>query len=140
LIAFRQFQVRDDPLDTSPLQSGLYYHDGRAKPYLQGFRFPFVAFPRGHGIYVWGRTPTSERERVLVQQRTASRWKTLALVTSNGYGIFQRTFASGRKGYVRARVAGTTDVSLPFSLAAVPDQMFTPFGGIPLEPGKTKKS
>jgi hypothetical protein len=133
------FQVRDEPLDSSPLQSGLYYGDGSPKPYLQGFRFPLVAFPRGHGVYVWGRIPTSKRGRVVVQQRSTSRWKTLAVLRSDRAGIFRRTFATVQRGYVRARLAGTSDLSLPFSLRAVPDHIYTPFGGIPLEPPKKKK-
>ena len=132
------FQVLDEPLDSSPLQSGLYYRDGSPKPYLQGFRFPLVAFPRGHGVYVWGRTPTSKRGRVLVQQKSTSRWKTLAVLTSDGAGIFQRTFATAPRGDVRARLAGTADFSLPFSLKAVADRIYTPFGGVPLEPPKKK--
>ena len=132
------YQVLDEPLDSSPLQSGLYYRDGGPKPYLQGFRFPLVAFPRAHGVYVWGRTPTATRGRVVVQQKSTSRWKTLAVLTSDRAGIFRRTFTTVPRGDVRARLAGTSDLSLPFSLRAVPDHIYIPFGGIPLEPPKKK--
>jgi hypothetical protein len=128
------FQVRDEPLRTSPLQSGLYFGDGRPKPYLQGFRFPVVAFPRGNGVYVWGRTPTSQRGRLRIERRAGSGWRTLGILASDAAGIFQRTFATPPTGYVRARLVGTSQVSLPFSLRAVPDRVYTPFGQTPLEP------
>ena len=61
-----------------------------------------------------------------------------AVLMSERAGIFQRTFATVPMGYVRARLAGTSDLSLPFSLKAVPDRIYTPFGGVPLEPPKKK--
>jgi hypothetical protein len=89
-------------------------------------------------MYVWGRTPTATRGRVVVQQKSTSRWKTLAVLTSDRAGIFRRTFTTVPRGDVRARLAGTSDLSLPFSLRAVPDHIYIPFGGIPLEPPKKK--
>jgi hypothetical protein len=37
---------------------------------------------------------------------------------------------------VRARLVGTNELSIPFSLKAVPDRVFYPFGETPLEPPK----
>ena len=131
------FSLNDDLPSQSYFQSGLYYHDGTPKPYREGFRFPFVAFPRSRGAYVWGRTPWGQRARVEVEQRVGSRWQLLGTLATNGNGIFQRTFPAVAGTYLRAQIVGSGEHSLPFSLVAVPDQFFNPFGGTTLlEPGK----
>ena len=58
------------------------------------------------------------------------------MLTSDGAGNFPRRFATSRKGWVRARLGGTSELSIPFSLKAVPDRVFYPFGQTPLEPPK----
>ena len=55
---------------------------------------------------------------------------------SDGAGIFQRRFALPPTGNVRAALVGSSQLSLPFSLAPVPDRVYTPFGQVPLEPPK----
>jgi hypothetical protein len=122
------FTLRDFPLSSSLYQSGLYYESGKPKPYLQGFRFPFVAFPRARGVYVWGRTPGGLQARVAVEQRRGGRWRTVATLPSNADGIVQRTLHVPKSGSLRGRVVGKGR-SLPFSLTAVPDRFFNPFGG-----------
>jgi len=131
------FSLRDESPTTSPLQSGLFYAGGRMKPYLRGFRFPLVAFPRGRGVYVWGRTPAGEPSRVIVERLVpGGAWRRLGIVRTTRYGIFQRTFPAAKTGWIRARI-GRVDASLPFSLTAVPDHFYNPFG-LPtlLEPKK----
>ena len=126
------FSVDDDPPSQSYFQSGLYYQNGKPKPYREGFRFPFVAFPRDKGAYVWGRTPWGRPGRVAVEQRVGSRWRPLGTVETNANGIFQRTFHAVSGTLLRARLVGVGERSLPFSLKAVPDQFFNPFGGLTL--------
>jgi len=54
--------IRDNAYDPSQpeatIEAGLYFHDGRPKPALTAFRFPFVA-ERGKGrkrkLRVWSR-------------------------------------------------------------------------------------
>jgi len=126
--------TRDHPLATSIAQSGLWYRGAslagdRPKPSLAAFRFPFVAFPRGTGIYVWGRTPAGRPARVLVEQQFRGGWKRLGIVKTNGNGLFQARFATNKTGFVRARTADRGERAVPFSLEAVPDQLFNPFGG-----------
>jgi hypothetical protein len=119
------------PRSVGYLQAGLYY-DGetvrsdRPKPLLQAFRFPVVAFPRGKEIYVWGRTAAGIPGRVVVQRLVNRRWKTLGQVQTDRYGIFQATFTAPARGSVRALYGGST--SRPFSLKAVPDHVYNPFG------------
>ena len=131
------FSLRDESPTTSPYQSGLFYAGGRMKAYLRGFRFPLVAFPRSRGIYVWGRTPAGVTGRVIVERLApGGKWKRLGVVTTNRFGIFERTFRALGTGWVRGRL-GSADATLPFSLKSVPDQFFNPFG-LPnlLEPKK----
>ena len=115
-----------DQARPSYMQSGLFYANGTPKPYLRGFRFPVVAFPRPRGFYVWGRTPFGERVRVVVEQRTSGGWHRVTTITTDRYGIFQRTLPAPRTGWVRALAGG--EASLPFSLASVPDRFYNAFG------------
>lgn len=122
------FSVRDQPLSTSFYQSGLYFRSGKPKPFLEGFRFPLVAFPRAGGIYVWGRTPFGDSGRVEVELRDGSRWRLLGTLRTDAHGIFRHQFPVSSSGLVRARVVSSGERSLPFSLTPVPDQFFNPFG------------
>jgi hypothetical protein len=123
------FSLRDEPMTTSPFQAGFYYVNGRPKPYLEGFRFPLVAFPRGSGVYVWGRTPWGKSGRVVVEQRMGGgAWKRLGIVSTGSNGVFEQTFHVPRSGRVRGCWLGSAEQTLPFSLKAVPDRFFNPFG------------
>ena len=77
------FTLRDQSRATSPYQSGLYFLGStfardRPKPALTAFRFPFVAYPAGKRISVWGRTPTSRRARWSSSSADASSWDVVA--------------------------------------------------------------
>jgi hypothetical protein len=132
-------QVRDEPISTGYFQSGLWYANGLAKPALRAFRFPLVALPNDQGgVLVWGRTPRGERKRVTVEQSVAGTWKRVASLMPDRWGVFETTLSVPAKGRMRARVAAPSDVSAPFGLASVPDQVFNPFGSTaPLEPKKS---
>ncbi len=133
------FSLRDESPTVSYYQSGLFYADGRTKPYVRGFRFPLVAFPRLGGIYVWGRTPAGAPGRVIVEHLTSGgKWKRLGNVTTNRFGMFERTFRARPTDWVRARL-GSADATLPFSLQTVPDQFFNPFGLPGFEPKKGQR-
>jgi hypothetical protein len=122
------FQLRDEALKDLPnrdtFQSGLYLRGSslasdRPKRSLRAFRFPFVAFRRPAGIYVWGRTPESTGGPVSVQIRGVSGWEKLAVLRANRFGIFERLIRTPRRrDALRASVDGTT--SLPFSLTRPP--------------------
>jgi hypothetical protein len=127
------FLVNDQPIRTSPFQSGLFQTDGRPKLSLRSFRFPVVGFTRPRGVYVWGRTPSSGAGSVILEIKTGRSWRRLGSVNAGASGIFSRTFRTPtRRGYVRAKAFGET--SLAFSLTNVPDRFVNPFGcggGIP---------
>ena len=109
----------------SLFQSGLFFHSSsldhaRAKPVRTAFRFPFVAYRHGSTVSVWGRDATSDRELVTVQRRHGKngRWRTVARVRSNGYGIFKAglKLRASQNDWLRAAASGSGK-SLAFSLA-----------------------
>jgi hypothetical protein len=123
------FLTRDLP--GSPYQSGLYFADGRPKLAWQAFRFPFVAFVTGRRVYVWGRTPWGLSGRVFIDQRTSRRWRRVATLSANGYGIFSRKLRIARRGFMRARLANGSAWSLQFSLRKPRNCYVNAFGGAP---------
>jgi hypothetical protein len=129
--------IRDHPYPENAVQSGLYYAGptlakDKPKPTLAAFRFPFVAYQRKHGIFVWGRTPWGRPGRVVVSQSSTGRWKQRASLMANQYGIFSGTIKGARTGYLRAQLAvggKTADgKSLSFSLKQPPDRPIQIFG------------
>ena len=116
----------DDLPPPSYYQSGLFFHSSsvdlaRPKPVLTAFRFPFVAYRHRSTVSVWGRAATSDRELVTVQRRHGkkARWRTVALVRSNEFGIFKATvkLKASRSDWLRA-IAQGSGTSLAFSLAS----------------------
>ena len=63
------FTLVDSPFPDSPYQSGLYFVDGKPKPTLTAFRFPFVALKAGNRLRLWGRTPLGKPGRVVIQKQ-----------------------------------------------------------------------
>jgi hypothetical protein len=127
------FRLDDDPLGDTPYQSGLYFHGAslaaeRPKLSLEAFRFPFVAFPDGARILVWGRTPGGERGRLIVEQQESGGWTRVAGLVADRYGIFSARVPGLGDGDLRAQLVGEGSTSVPFSLTAPPDRVINPFG------------
>jgi hypothetical protein len=124
------YRLADQPYPRGAYQSGFYY-DARtvarqkAKPTLQAFRFPFVAFPAGGRVSVWGRTPDSAAHTVVVEQR-GSGWRAVGTLHANANGIFTGVLRASGKGPLRATIG--TDASRAFALTAPPDRFVNPFG------------
>jgi hypothetical protein len=96
-------ELRDGPYPGNDVQAGLYFRGGNKlacdepkEPTLAAFRFPFVAFRDRGAIRLWGRTPAGRQGRVVVERAARGRWKTLAVLATNRFGVFT--------GRVRARV------------------------------------
>lgn len=131
--------MRDEPIDTSFYQSGLYFRgptvaQDRPKPLLTAFRFPVVALPVRSGVFVWGRTPWGRPSRVMVERSSREGWARLAVLATNRFGIFERTFRTSKTGSIRARLLSGHDASVPFGIKPVPDHFYNPFGNETLEP------
>ena len=122
------FLLKDEPVATSPYQSGLYFGTGRAKPTLTAFRFPFVAIKHGSTVEVWGRTPGSKRGSVLIQQKNGASWTTLGRLSASSSGLYGATYPLRGSAPLRATLVGSTDTSIPYSLVEPPDRSIRPFG------------
>jgi hypothetical protein len=129
--------IRDNPYPQTPTQSGLYLRGAtieqdKPKLILTSFRFPFVAYRRKNGIFVWGRTPWGKPGRVVVMQSSTGRWRQRAFLAANSNGIFSGTIKGTRTGFLRAQLAvgGKTAAgkSLSFSLKPPPDRLIPIFG------------
>jgi hypothetical protein len=125
------FLLMDQPPTASFYQSGLYFYGqtlatAKAKPYLEAFRFPFVALRRGRTVYVWAHTPFGRRAPVLVEQRTGRRWQPVSRLRTDRYGIAQAVLRLKPVGEFRA--VYRSEHSLPFSMSVPRDQFFNPFG------------
>jgi hypothetical protein len=94
---------------TATWQTGLYYLDGRRKPYLAAFRFPFLAkrLPHGHAL-VWGVSP--DAGTVLVQVRKSGRWATILRQRGSAHEVFDRTISLPGRWVLRARVGADTSM------------------------------
>jgi hypothetical protein len=122
------YTLDDDPFGQSPYQSGLYFMNGDAKPFVSALRFPFVAYRRGrHRVYVWGMTPDAQRGRVAIEQQVGSRWRRRALVRTNVFGIFSRTIRTSSRRPLRANLP-SAGISPAFALVRTPDTPYPVFG------------
>ena len=124
------FLVYDQPFPQQMFQSGLYTLDGKPKPALRAFRFPFVAFrQKDSAITYWGRTPAGVSKAVVVEQARGGRWTRLVAPNVDRYGIFQGRISNARgNGPLRARLVDRSDRSQPFSLDVPADFRFCPWG------------
>jgi hypothetical protein len=123
-----------DRRSPSPYQSGLYFHSSslgsaRPKPVRTAFRFPFVAYLKKASVTVWGRDATSEKVRVTIQLKHGKRWRTVAYISSNRYGIFRATLRlnATKQDSLRA-VAPGSGKSLAFSLTVPYAPSIGPWG------------
>ncbi|HLX31749.1 MAG TPA: cellulase family glycosylhydrolase [Gaiellaceae bacterium] len=131
------FMLQDQP-GTNPYQSGLYFTSptlasAKAKPMRTAYRFPFVAYLGKKGtVSVWGRDATSSPATVAIQQQHngKGKWKTVAKIKANRYGIFLATLKlkATAKDWLRASAPGSGN-ALPFSLTPPsPKLRYGPFG------------
>jgi len=121
------WRVEDDPLAETNYQSGFFTTGGEQKLSFQAFRFPTVGFRTSSGIKVWGRTPFGRRGSVGIFVRRGGAWRWIGTLSTNAYGIFQKTYRVPLRGSaVLARFNG--EKSLSFSLTPVRDRSVVPFG------------
>jgi hypothetical protein len=117
-------QLKDFPPEDNPHQGGLYGEApknrvGRAKAAAKAFAFPFVAYKRDGGAYVWGRRPTSRSGRVVVDRRVRGKWDRVATLRTAGRGLFQRRLHFGltKVTALRARIPNGGRASPAFALS-----------------------
>jgi hypothetical protein len=134
------FTLSDEPLDQSFYQSGLFFGaaslaTAQPKPAFTAFRFPVVGIPILGGFLVWGRSPSGQPGRVIIEQSFKGGWNRLAILRTDRFGIFQRSFKRPATGSVRASLAGLPDRAIAFGLKPVADRSYNPFGKTTLGPG-----
>ena len=130
------FLLEDRP-KPSPYAAGLYYHasslqKARPKTVRTAFRFPFVAYLGKGTVSIWGRDATSTKTLVTIQRRVGShgRWRTVARIEPNRYGIFRAVLrTAATKSYWFRASANGSGYSLPFSLTVPkPKRKYGPWG------------
>lgn len=124
----------DQPYPASSYQSGLYFHGppftpASRKPTWTAFRFPFVAYERPGGVFIWGRTPSSSARVVRIERRRGGGWQGIGIIRADSHGIFSARLNVGVTATDWLRAATGSETSLPFSLTQPPDRYFDPFGG-----------
>jgi hypothetical protein len=134
------FRLMDDPMKVTIFQSGLFFTApsidvAKQKPFVEGFRFPFVALKRSGLVFVWAHTPLGRPATITVQQSFKGGWKAVRKLRTDRYGIAQASLRAQPVGEFRALLA-SGERSLPFSMHVPPDRFFNPFGRPVLTPSK----
>jgi hypothetical protein len=90
-------------------QSGLYFLDGRPKPALTAFRFPFVTERiNQRALRAWGKAP--ESGKLLIQRLQGKRWKTVENFSVGKGSVFVTGLRLKGKQRLRAVVGSSTSI------------------------------
>jgi hypothetical protein len=102
------FQIQDSnerPNVHAGFQSGVYFEDGRPKPSLTAFKFPFVSERiNTKTLIAWGKAPASGK--LLIQRQQGSRWITVKRLKVSKGAVFTTKLSLQGKQVLRATVAG----------------------------------
>jgi hypothetical protein len=89
-------------------QGGAYFQDGRPKPALTAFQFPFVTSRiNANTLEAWGRSP--EAGKVLIQRKQGG-WKTIRRISVGKGSVFDTKLKLSGKQQLRAKVGSTTSL------------------------------
>jgi hypothetical protein len=104
--------IRDSPPIpnyASTYQGGLYFLNGKSKPDLIAYRFPFVTTRlRGNEVEVWGRAPTSGT--LAVERKSGSQWRVVRRLHVGSHHVFESALLLSGSANLRATVAGSTSL------------------------------
>jgi hypothetical protein len=110
--AFAWYLIADQPPVpnyASSYQSGLFFVNGRVKPGLEAFRFPFLVSHAGRRYVLWGISPRSGT--VLVQRRVRRRWRTVYRLRVRTHAIFTHLLHTSGHPVLRARIGHESSLS-----------------------------
>jgi hypothetical protein len=127
--AYRLWKLRFEALvwyglhdQQHPFPSGLYRggfpNNATPRPALTAFRLPFYADRVKRGVLVWGMATRGGPTSVRIERRVGRRWRRVAVLRTDGRGMFYRKRLRGSKGTYRARVLGGPKrgmISRPFT-------------------------
>lgn len=123
------FQITDSnlrPKVHAGFQSGVYFPDGRPKPSLTAFEFPFVTNrTTTNKLEAWGKAP--EAGKLLIQRQQGSRWITLKRLQVSKGGVFDTSLNLSGKQRLRATVGSSK--SLVWKQAAAATKSSKSSGG-----------
>jgi hypothetical protein len=98
------------PSYASTYQAGLFFLDGRAKPTLTAYQFPFVTTRLPHGqLRAWGRAPATGR--LLIEKRVGSHWRILHRLKAHALRPFVTNLSVRGPVQLRAVVADATSLT-----------------------------
>jgi Cellulase (glycosyl hydrolase family 5) len=90
-------------------QSGLYFLDGRPKPALTAFRFPFVTERvNQRTVRAWGKSP--EAGKLRIQRKRGKRWATVKKLKVGKGAVFATKLRLRGKQKLRAAVGSSTSI------------------------------
>jgi hypothetical protein len=90
-------------------QSGLYYHNDKAKPAARALKFPFDATRTGtRKVSVWGQSPRAGA--VTIERRVRGRWHTVKTVVPGSGGAFAARVRARGSAPLRARAERAVSV------------------------------
>jgi hypothetical protein len=109
--SFAQYPLVDDRGKVAGFQSGLRFHNGKAKPFVwAAFRRPFFARYSGKSVELFGGIRAEPGAEVTVQTKNGpkAKWRTVRTVTLNsrGYFDFHARLSRASKRYFRFFGAG----------------------------------
>jgi cellulase (glycosyl hydrolase family 5) len=105
-INFQIDDAPDRPTVHAGFQSGIYFIDGRPKPSLTAFRFPFVTDRvNRQKLLAWGKAP--ESGKLLIQRQQGSRWITVRKLQVGKGSVFTANLRLSGKQNLRATVGAS---------------------------------
>ena len=108
-------QIRDVAYDPSHVPSGqfttgIYFHNGKAKPALRAWRFPFVTHRKSkRRVGAWGKAPVGGKLKV--QQKRHGHWRTRKRIAVHAGQVFRPSFRLRGSATLRARVGKARSLS-----------------------------
>jgi len=108
-------QIRDvayDPhhVPSGQFTTGIYFHDGKPKPALRAWRFPFVTHRKSkRRVSAWGKAPQSGD--LLIQQKRHGHWRTRKRVAIHAGQVFRPSFRLRGSATLRARLGKAKSLS-----------------------------
>ena len=107
-------------------QGGVYFQDGRPKPSLTAYQFPFVTSRINRTtLEAWGKSPAAGK--VLIQRKQGG-WKTIKRVSVGKGSVFDTKLKLSGKQLLRAKIGSST--SLTWKQAAFGGKAKSSDGGL----------